>query len=50
MVALLEKFFTGIPSGNGVQQAIAAIERSGYQMEFRTEFLEQMIDDPFTHP
>ena len=48
-MALLEKFFTGNGSST-VQGAIAAIERSGYQMEFRGELLELMFEDPFAHP
>mgnify|MGYP007004940110 CR=1 FL=1 len=38
--ALLEKFFTGNNSKSTISSAIAAIERSGYQMEFRSELLE----------
>ena len=48
MASLLEKSF---PASVNVVQAVSMIERSGYQMEFRADWLEKMSSgDPFSHP
>jgi len=41
---LLDKFFG---SQKNLAKAVSMIEKSGYQMEFKTDILQQIALDPF---